>query len=180
MKAKIFVLAASFLLTSVLLSAQENETKEKIKYSNITEIGFNTASPQGVAIEATTNHGVSFNKTHQLGLGLGIGMSYRRGHSNPHMPIFFNYRCYLKPNNTFSPHVNIAAGGLLLLDGVGIYSAITMGFRVGFFSFSSGLSFTPIYEGGNYYIFYEDNQPPTWKSSWYYPFGVTLKVGFAF
>jgi len=174
MKARIFVLAA-FLLVSISLSAQENEKKEHAKYSNITEIGFVTASPQGIAIEATTAHGVLFDKTHQLGLGLGIGMGFRYGYSNPHMPIFFNYRCYLKPNNTFSPHVNMAVGGLILLDGVGIYSSVTMGFRAGFFSFSSGLSFTPIYGSG-----YRPRYKPPISDSWDFPFGITLKVGFTF
>ena len=75
MKARTF-LAAAILLVSVSLSAQETETKETIAYSNITEFGLITASPKGVGLEATTAHGISFNKTHHLGLGVGIGMSW--------------------------------------------------------------------------------------------------------
>ena len=67
---KIFVLAA-VLLTNASLSAQENE---KISYSNITEFGLITASPKGIGVEATTAHGIAFDKTHILGFGVGIGI----------------------------------------------------------------------------------------------------------
>jgi hypothetical protein len=182
MRVKVFALAA-FLAAGVSLLAQENE---KVTYSNVTEFGFSTASPQGISLEATTAHGVIFNKTHLLGLGVGIGMSFHN-YNTAYMPIFFNYRLYFKPNSTFSPHLNVAVGGIMPKDGVGIYSAITMGFKAGHFSFSSGLSFTPIYRtgwDGNYYYddycfdhYYSFRKP---SPVWYFPFGMTLKVGFAF
>jgi len=178
MKARTF-LAAAILLVSVSLSAQETETKETIAYSNITEFGLITASPKGVGLEATTAHGISFNKTHHLGLGVGIGMSWHEYSNTAYMPIFVNYRCYFKPNNSFSPHVNIAVGGLVPREGYGIYSSITMGFRAGKFSFSSGLSFTPIFDDSDRHYIFSD---PYWrpKAEWYYPFGITLKWGFTF
>ena len=166
MKARALVLAA-FLAGFVSLSAQENEAKETIAYSNITEFGFLTMSIKGVSLEATTAHGISFNKQHHLGLGFGIGGCFYRsqfGESFGYMPIFLNYRLYFKPEKKFSPHVNVALGGITLEEGYGVYSSITMGFRAGKFSFSSGLSFMPINE---------------WFG-WEYPFGVTLKFGFAF
>jgi len=164
MKARALVLAA-FLAGFVSLSAQESETKETTTYSNVTEFGFLTASPKGVSLEATTAHGFSINKQHNFGLGTGIGVNFSTNYSAvSYMPVFVNYRLYFKPEKSFSPHVNIAVGGLITRDGYGGYSSITMGFRAGKFSFSSGLSFMPINE---------------WFG-WEYPFGVTLKFGFAF
>ena len=192
MKTRALTLAA-FLVISVSLAAQENE---KIKYSNVTEFGFTAASPKGISFEATTAHGFSIEKQHHLGLGTGIGTILlnqggyynkpKRTNSTVYMPIFFNYRVYFKPDKKFSPHVNIAVGGLTIEDGAGVYSAVTMGFKVGAFSFSSGLSFMPYYR--KYYFhgfFYEAwgtiiEQKSYTYTEWYYPFGMTLKLGFAF
>ena len=174
MIARVF-LAAAFLTVSFSLIAQENETKENISYSNITEFGFITASPKSVGLEATTVHGISFDKVHHLGLGIGIGGSF--GYNNTgYMPVFVNYRCYFKPNNSFSPHVNISVGGFVPDDGFGIYSSITMGFRAGKFSFSSGMSFTP-YQTESYYYGWDWGWS---QKTWYFPFGITLKCGFSF
>ena len=163
-----------FLFVSVCLSAQENES---ISYSNVTEFGLITASPKGVGLEATTAHGIAFDKTHLLGFGVGIGINWHSQNNTAYMPIFVNYRCYFKPNSNFSPHVNVAVGALIPRDGMGIYSSVTMGFRAGKFSFSSGLSYTPMQGVGRYSVFYD----PYWKpKSWYHPFGITLKWGFAF
>jgi hypothetical protein len=102
------------------------------------------------------------------------------------MPVFLNYRCYLKPQKTFSPHVNIAVGALIPDEKVGMYSAITMGFRAGKFSFSSGISlmaipikedvYEPVYD--QYGYIYTVQTKTEWKI--YYPFGITLKWGFSF
>ena len=176
---KVFVLAA-FLFVSACLSAQENES---ISYSNVTEFGLITASPKGAGLEATTAHGIALNKTHLLGFGVGIGMSWHRENNTAYMPIFFNYRCYFKPNNSFSPHVNVSLGALVPRDGMGIYSSVTMGFRAGKFSFSSGLSFTPIYGEDRYgygYGYWHSAPIKPINNSWYYPFGITLKGGFTF
>jgi len=156
MKAKVIVLIA-FLLVSVSLFAQENKTEEEIRYSNITEFGFMTASFQSLALEATTVHGFSMNKKHHFGLGTGIGGNFGIA---AYLPVFANYRLYFKPDNTPSPFVNVAVGGLVTQDEGGVYSALTMGFRSGKFSLSSGISVMLI-----------DGE---------LPFGVTIKCGFTF
>ena len=185
MKARALVLAATFLSISVSLSAQENETKETIGYSNVTEFGLLSASPRGVSLEGTTAHGFSINKQHHFGFGTGIGINLSTNSAVSYMPIFFNYRFYFKPEKTFSPHASIAIGGLTLEEGYGIYSSVTMGFRAGKFSFSSGLSFMPFVATKHYYDYYYDEwgiyQSITKsESKWSYPFGITIKCGFAF
>ena len=187
MKARVFVLAA-VLAATVSLSAQGSEPNESIRYSNVTEFGFVTASPQGVGLEATTAHGISLNKQHHFGLGFGIGVSFRRN-SNPnpvtYMPVFLNYRLYFRPEKTFSPHVNISAGGIALEESVGGYASITMGFRAGKFSFSSGLSVMPIYREVETVKYYDNPYGGSlsysvYEEKWVYPFGITLKWGFSF
>ena len=164
----------AFLLASVSLFAQENETS--IKYSNITEVGITTASPQSFGFEATTAHGVSIEKAHNLGMGFGIGFNVSdKAGFNLYMPVFFNYRLYFKPQNKFTPHFNVALGMLVPADGMGYYSAVTMGFRSGKFSFSSGLSFLPVYRKGE--VFWDGRRS---EDKWYFPFGITIKAGFAF
>ena len=190
MKAKI-VISAVFLAVGVSLFAQEAE--EKMTYSNITEFGLLTASPRGVSIEGTTAHGFAFNKQHLFGLGVGIGINFHNvrylGYDDlnfsAYMPLFVNYRYYFKPQKTFSPHVNVALGGLLLKDNAGMYSSVTMGFRAGKFSFSSGISFMAmqmeVFEYDDYYYepyYYGRVSHSVWK--WHYPFGITLKCGFSF
>jgi len=188
MRTRTFVLAV-LLSATVTLSAQENE---KIKYSNITEFGFVTTSPMGVSFEATTVQGFALEKQHHVGLGLGIGGSfydtYRYG--TAYMPVFVNYRLYFKPEKTFSPQVNTALGGLITEDGGGFYSSITMGFRAGKFSFSSGLSFMAVHrteEWNRGYQYYDPNtglyiwiEEHISRPKWHFPFGITLKCGFTF
>ena len=190
MNVRALILAAAFLTATMSLFAQESEKNEKIKYSNVTEFGFSTASPKGFSFEATTAHGFSLEKQHHFGLGTGIGVWYNSvsNRGNTYMPIFFNYRFYFKPNKTFSPHINVAVGGLAIEDVAGIYSAITMGFRSGAFSFSSGFSFMPYCVITKHYLYYYNEwgiiypAEPNSKTftNWYYPFGITLKLGFAF
>jgi len=185
----------AFLLVSVSLFSQE---KESIKYSNITEFGFFTTSPRSVAFEATSIQGFSIDKKHHLGLGFGIGWvnkSYRVNYeygtywdwrSTSYMPIFVNYRLCFKPNKAFSPHANIALGGLFAEDGDGVYSAVTMGFVAKQFSFSSGVSFMAIEEKMKQRIVtYDDwgnyvSAKTAVFREWYYPFGIVLKCGFIF
>ncbi len=188
MKVKVFVLIP-FLFAVLSLSAQENETKETITYSNITEFGFVTASPQGVGMEGTTVNGFAINKQHCIGIGIGIGGSFHNSYysATAYTPLFFNYRLYFKPDKKFSPHINVSVGGLLAKDGEGIYSSITAGFRAGKFSFSSGISYMAIYrtESISYYEYVYDpyyySYPYTSNvSEWYFPFGITIKCGFSF
>jgi len=166
MGARALILAAS-LLMCVSLFAQENEKKETYRYANITEFGLLTAGLKGVAPEATTAHGISVNKQHYFGLGFGIGLCQTRYDESAYMPIFLNYRFYFKPEKTFSPHVNVSLGGIAMEEGRGLYSSVTMGFKAGIFSFSSGLSFTPIY--------YKEKTKKDVSL-----FGITLKCGFSF
>jgi len=186
---------AVLLSATVTLSAQENE---KIKYSNITEFGLFTVSPRGISLEATTIHGFTMDKKHHFGLGSGVGLNfytirenYGYGYaisstSEAYMPVFVNYRFYIKQNKSLSPHVNVSLGGVMTeYSGYGIYSALAMGFKVGFFSFSSGFSFMPVFQErgyyrygydiyGNYFDYFE------YKKEWRYPFGIVVKCGFAF
>jgi len=196
MKNTVLALIA-FLAVSVSAFAQDNETKENIKYSNITEFGFFTASPRSFAFEGTMVHGVSIDKQHHLGLGIGIGWnnchSYR--YSTAHMPMFVNYRYYFSPNKKFSPHFNVALGGVAVGDGGGIYSALTAGFRAGKFSFSSGLSFMAVYREEMWSKWYNTYPYPYdpynsympdgysinyYQKDWHFPFGIVIKCGFTF
>jgi len=183
---------SAFLLAAVSAFSQENETKENIRYSNITEGGFIATSPKGFGFEATTVNGFSMNKQHCLGLGLGFGylMSLSDDYFYLHMPVYFNYRLYFNPEKSFTPHLNIALGGVMIEEGGGLYSAVTLGFKVYKFSFSSGISFMAIngdvektyersrvdpYSGYTYTEYYSKT-----VSEFFYPFGFTLKCGFSF
>ena len=168
------------MLSSVSLFAQEEEKSSNIKYANITEFGFFATSPKSVYAEGTTVHGISIHKQHIIGLGTGIGGGgyfSSKNISTAYMPIFVNYRCYFLPDRKLSPHVNVALGGLFTTNGEGFYSSLTAGFKSGKFSFSSGFSFLGIYEERyewNYYGYQEI------KNGWYFPMGITIKLGFTF
>ncbi|MDR2410686.1 MAG: hypothetical protein LBE13_21600 [Bacteroidales bacterium] len=184
MKVKVF-LSSMFLWASiVILFAQEQGHKKNIDYSNISEVGFVTTSPRGIAFEATTVNGFSINKKHHIGLGVGFGGSFYETYytGTAYTPVFINYRFYFKPENKFSPHVNISAGGLLVKDGEGLCSSFTAGFKAGKFSFSSGISFMAIYRGEKVtkedcYYSYRYSYKTT-VSQWHFPFGITVKCGF--
>jgi hypothetical protein len=190
MKAKVF-LSIAFLSASIItLFAQEQEHKEIISYSNISEVGFVTTSPRGLAVEATSINGFSINKKHHIGLGVGFGGSFYETYysGTAYTPVFFNYRFYFKPEKKFSPHVNISAGGLLVKDGEGICFSGTAGFRTGKFSFSSGISFMAIHreekvikDGCYSFAPYSSSYSYSYKttvSQWHCPFGITVKCGF--
>jgi len=185
MKAKLISLLLFFFI-SVALFAQENETKSKIKYSNITEFGFLTTSPQGFSFEATTAHGFSIKKIHHFGLGMGIGVNLLFTKDNvgtAYMPLFLNYRFYFNPNKSFSPHLNVSLGAAIPQDGGGVYSSATMGFKAGKFSFSSGVSFMAIYRNESWYDpIYDPYVISNYSQSyrWRFPVGITLKWGFTF
>ena len=172
---KTTALALSILLASVSLFAQENGSEEKFKYSNITEFGFITVSPQSFAFDGTTAHGFSVNKSHHLGLGLGLGGNLDFGF---YMPLFLNYRYYFHQEKKMSPHINVSLGGLWVEEGGGLYSAVTVGFKAGAFSFASGLSFMAVQERSYFYYDYNYRVRDGWYV--YYPFGLVLKCGFAF
>jgi hypothetical protein len=158
MKAKVFLSVLFISASIVSIYAQENESKSVINYSNITEFGLITTSPRSVGIEGTSINGFSINQKHNIGVGIGFGGSFYTDYytATAYTPVFFNYHLYFKPDKKFSPHFNIAAGGLLAKDGEGIYSSITAGFRAGKFSFSSGISFMAIYREEERYATYYD------------------------
>ena len=181
------------VLTAICISlfafANAQEETSKINYANITEGGIITASPRGVALEATTINGFSINKSHVVGLGFGIGISYNQsyvGNGAAYTPIFVNYRYYFKPDQKFSPHVNAAVGGLITEDGGGIYSTITAGFRVKRFSFSSGISMMALQRDVNLWDYYGSGIDvggcvvDSYEKEWFYPFGFVIKCGFSF
>ncbi|MDR2011341.1 MAG: hypothetical protein LBQ22_12755 [Bacteroidales bacterium] len=180
MKTKTLILSVVLLVLPFFNYAQESTESENIGYSNITEMGFQVTSPRGVAFEVTTINGICFNKKHSIGIGVGIGVNDHNTYSDAtaYNPIFLNYRLYFKPGKTFSPHVNLAAGGMIAKDGGGLYSSLTAGFRAGVFSFSSGLSLFAVQREKTYQIPYEGYY--TKVKDWYYPFGITIKVGFSF
>ena len=200
MKIRALIVTSSFLLASISLSAQKKESTE-VKYSIIGEFGMVGAGLKGIGIETTVVHGISFNKQHLVGLGIGFGDNfYSVKYSSPYStsisttsavytPVFINYRFYFKPEKMFSPHINMAIGGLWIERGEGVFSSLTMGFKVGMFSFASGLSFMAIHQkdGQEFFEYFDPNTnafysyslpDPVWI--WRYPFGVTLKVGFSF
>lgn len=180
MKTRLF-LATICLCTFLFVNAQEETSK--VKYANITEAGLITASPQGIGLEVATVNGININKRHIIGIGFGVGMSWNKRHENQsYTPIFANYRYYFKPDNKFSPHITAAVGGIITESYGGVYSAITAGFRVKKFSFSSGISLMPML-GEEYYEYYDDYgyYRAEWSGSeWYFPFGFVIKCGFSF
>lgn len=172
------------LMAILFVGAYAQEEEPKIKYSNITEFGFMMASPKGIGFEATTVNGFTINKKHCLGLGIGIGaQTYREYYEGTaYTPIFANYRLYFQPDKTFSPHINVAFGGLMVSDGEGFYSSVSAGFRAGKFSFSSGVSFMPVFRPSEVYYYdqWESCYSGEGPKEWYYPFGIMLKWGFSF
>ena len=170
---KTILTLVSFFVAIIFVQAQENSSPEKYSYSNVTEFGFTTTGPEGIAFEATTVHGFALNKQHCIGFGVGFGVSSLTSNAL-YTPMFINYRLYFRPDKTFSPHVNIAAGGILIDEGQGFMASVTSGFKSRKFSLSSGLSFMAIkqtYSNDYYWGTYQ---------KWVYPFGVTIKVGFTF
>ena len=176
---QIFILFACSCFASATLFAQEDETQSKIKYSNITEFGFFATSPNSIFAEGTTVHGISIHNKHCIGLGVGYGGGAQFSEiATAYMPMFLNYRLRFMPDKKLSPHINIALGGLMSINGGGGYTALTAGFRVGHFSFSSGFSCLLIWEKEDYYSPYYPT--PTKKTMFYFPMGLTIKCGFSF
>jgi len=170
----------AFLSVSVSLSAQDNEKIVKYAYSNITEMGCFMEDPEYISIEMITVNGFSIDKKHHLGIGLGFGTGDIFDLTSSYIPLFFNYRLYFSPEKKRSPHVNIAAGGLVVNGGGGIYSSLTIGFKAGRFSFSSGLSFMAIHRKELDYYYYRYLGTWSAEQAWNYPLGITLKYGFTF
>jgi hypothetical protein len=116
------------------LYAQESS----IKYSFLTESAI-AFSPTNYTIQQTFVNGLTINKQHTIGLGLGIGEVLDDESSSViSMPIFANYRCnFLSPNR--SPFINVAAGVSLRKESPQLYSTLTAGLQFYLFSISAGL-----------------------------------------
>ena len=186
---QIFILFACTFFASVTLFAQENETQNNIRYSNITEFGFFATSPKSVFAEGTTVHGISINNQHNIGIGIGFGGGAYFSNNEmatSYMPMFLNYRLHFLPDKKLSPHINIALGGLMTTEGGGMYTSLTAGFRAGHFSFSSGFSCLLIQEKRDVYDYdYDPYYSYTYTTSKkkvisYFPMGLTIKCGFSF
>ena len=173
MKRIIFITIA---LLCVAFQAQSQETEQKqttVKYSLIVESGFQ-AGWDYVGFEHTVVNGIRINDKHAVGFGLGFGTPI---FSQLYCPIYANYRYYFNKKD-FSPHVNVAFGGVMFDKGGGLYSTITSGFRFHRFSFSSGMFFQGI----------RDNRPLRsilpggcyGYSSNYFSWGFVLKAGVTF
>jgi hypothetical protein len=109
-----------------------------IKYSFLTESGI-SFSPKNATLQQTFVNGITINKQHTIGLGLGIGeVIDDESSSIVSMPIFANYRCnFLSPDR--SPFINVAAGVSLHKDSPQLYSTLTAGLQFYLFSVSAGL-----------------------------------------
>ena len=177
-----------FLLVVLVVSSwmiQAQNDNAKVKYSNITEWG-PCASPSAsyFSLEGTTSNGIAIGG-HRigLGLGLGIGAEFENGEPTVYCPIYLNYRYYFNHENSFSPHINVALGGVSRMDGMGIYSILSSGFKSGKFSLSTGL-FLQAYEKEIINTYYDSETGLTVTESpvkkWLYPWGIMIKLGFVF
>ena len=134
MKRIIFITIACLC---VVFQAQSQETEQKqtsVKYSLVFESGF-SAGWDYFGFEHTAVNSVRINDKHIIGLGIGLGTPIM---ANMYFPIYTNYRYYFKKGD-FSPHVNVALGGVVFDKKGGLYSAVTTGFKLHNFSFSSGI-----------------------------------------
>jgi len=171
------VLIVIFVFSMMLIQAQNQEEK-KIKYSNITEWGLlGSPSERFISFEGTTVNGFAIDG-HNLGIGLGLGLGGDVDDDvNIYCPIFINYRYYFNPLKSFTPHINVAFGGISKERAMGIYSTLTTGFRSRKFSLSSGFFFQA-YETEIQY--FNDEGDYTNKNEWKFPWGIMIKVGFSF
>ncbi|MDR0604314.1 MAG: hypothetical protein LBG80_08450 [Bacteroidales bacterium] len=165
--------------------AQEKQSPS-VKYTLLLEGGF-CGGIKHVAIEQTVFNGITINGQHVIGFGMGLGSGIAGIiESNTRVvycPIYANYRYYFK-TGTFSPHLNFAVGGMMLLDSEAWYSSLTAGFRKHKFTFSSGIFFhayqytkyTEVYHNDIYhYSSYMEG-----KVVQEFPVGLIVKVGVTF
>jgi len=162
--------------------AQEQEQQPTIKYAVSIESGFQ-AGWHYFGQEHTVVNGFRINDKHVVGFGIGIG--FKLVDFSLYCPIYANYRYYFNTND-FSPHINIALGGMMTADGGGIYSTLTTGFRHHRFTFSSGIFFQAYqyqayysevrYDPYGYYSQYIEG----YKTTNEFPWGFIVKLGVAF
>jgi hypothetical protein len=130
-------------VSPVIVAAQtDNQTG---RFSVINEYG-PFFGQNTVGFTGTFVAGYTFpNQKEMLGLGVGYEVGGEIGQG---LPVFFNFRHIFKPNRSFSPIVNVAAGirycvrhYYVLDQNVGYYLTISSGFQAKLFSFSGGLFF---------------------------------------
>jgi hypothetical protein len=169
-----------FLFASVSLSAQElyeveTENGKAIRYSNITEIGVIGFANIWDILGGTTVNGISINKEHFVGMGLGAGLGrFPHVYSTIYFPLYANYRFYFISNGKSSPHIDLAVGGILSNGNNGFYSSFAIGFRARNFSFSLGMPFIAMS------CQVENRIYKTIEHHWDYLYGGTVKIGFTF
>jgi hypothetical protein len=181
MKTKIMILGM-LMTTSLMYLQAQNEKNGNIKYANITEWGFlGSPNERYFSFEGTTVNGFSINGN-VIGIGFGLGLGADKHIFGIYCPMFLNYRHYFNYENKFSPHINLALGGVSRVEGLGIYSALTTGFRSHKFSFSSGIFFQA-YEAEVIQYEYDKSGNLAVETSVkeiYFPWGILLKIGFSF
>jgi len=156
-KTFLIILAAIIMAMPVSIYGQKETftkentgTEKKVSYSFFNEFGYMAGSTFGFT--GVFVNGVKFNKAkNMLGIGVGYEFDVRAEHS---IPIFFNFRQYLKPLGIVKPIINVGVGTRLTIwedydywgwkssskwkATPGIYATFAGGFNIKAFSFSSG------------------------------------------
>jgi hypothetical protein len=162
MKKCFLIIIAAIIMVAPFLSfgQREEKTEEKTKpvmkisYSFINEYG--TFAGGSIGFTGVFVNGISLNKTHLIGIGMGYEADTRAGQS---MPIYVNYRYYFKGKKQFNPLINVGLGTRLTFSKStyysdpwenmygystklsveqGFYCTAAGGFRVKAFTFTSG------------------------------------------
>ena len=182
---RIILAIVVFMCGVFQLQAQEPQIEKQepiIKYAVSIESGFQ-AGWHYFGQEHTVVNGFRINDKHVVGFGIGIG--FKLVDFSLYCPIYANYRYYFKLGD-FSPHINIALGGMMTEDGGGVYSTLTTGFRHHRFTFSSGIFF----QAYQYKAYYSEVRYDTYgyypqyiegyKTINEFPWGFIVKLGVAF
>ena len=181
---KIILILSIFIygIFQTQVQAQEQEQLPAIKYAVAIEGGFQ-AGLHYFGEEYTVVNGFRINDKHVVGLGIGVGFKFVD--FNLYCPMYANYRYYFKLGD-FSPHINIALGGMTTTDGGGIYSTLTTGVRSNKFTFSSGIFFQAYqYKESYYEVIYDpygyySQHVEGYKTTNEFPWGFIVKLGVAF
>ena len=162
------------LVCSFQLFAQEGQTAS-IKYAVSIEGGYHAGLREAAGMECVVVNGIRIDQQHVFGLGIGIGGMINYG---VYCPVFANYRYYFTTSTTFTPHVNVALGGIIFEDSGGLYSTFTTGFTQRKFTLSTGLF---IFSGQPSRVYYEYGYRDNYNyRSYRVPWGFMIKVGVAF
>lgn len=184
---KIILASLALIFSCFQLFAQEQtqEQEEKpveMKYAVSIESGYQAGLNGWIGMEHVVVNGFRLNKQHVVGLGIGFGYFFN---DEMYCPIYLNYRYYFTTKSSFTPHVNIALGGLTVEDGGGLYSTLTTGFRKHKFTLSTGIFFFAYqYESGYQEVLYDQYGSPRYINhkdiTTEMPWGFMIKLGVAF